>query len=293
LAFFSIILPVAYQFNPDLILVSSGFDAARGDPLGRCKISPEFYGFMTHHLRALANGKVVVALEGGYNLNSISLSMTMVTKALLGDPMPQLAPYSKPLPSAIETVRDTIRSISPYWSCLKYGVKLPHDMTDLKKQMAMKFVDFIKKSTIDYIPGQFAAFTTTFGINTLSDIKTVNTKIQLKMVEAVTAKKDTAETVEILNDAMKNIRIASSNDSEVKQDEKSAESAVAATAASEGMKNNPNVYIPNQFQGYHGQSAGVNTVSQSATTMKSTTNTSETKKKKPQEDQIPTVVYEY
>ena len=88
------------------------------------------------------------ALEGGYNLNSISLSMTMVTKALLGDPMPHLAPYTKPLPSAIETVRDTIRSISPYWSCLKYGVKLPHDMTDLKKQMAIKFVDFIKKSTI-------------------------------------------------------------------------------------------------------------------------------------------------
>ena len=68
------------------------------------------------------------------------------------------------------------------------------------------------------------------------------------MVEAVTAKKDTAETVEILNDAMKNIRIASSNDSEVKQDEKSAESAVAASAAIKEMKNNPNVYIPNQFQ---------------------------------------------
>ena len=68
------------------------------------------------------------------------------------------------------------------------------------------------------------------------------------MVEAVTAKKDTAETVEILNDAMKNIRIASSNDSEVKKDEKSTESAVAAIASSEGMKNNPNVYIPNQFQ---------------------------------------------
>ena len=119
LAFFSIILPVAYQFNPDLVLVSSGFDAARGDPLGGCQISPEFYGFMTHHLRTLANGKIVVALEGGYNLNSISLSMTMVTKALLGDPMPKLAPYSKPLPSAIASVRDTIRSISPYWSCLK------------------------------------------------------------------------------------------------------------------------------------------------------------------------------
>jgi len=176
-------------------------------------------------------------------------------------------------------------------------------MTDLKKQMAMKFVDFIKKSTIDYIPGQFVAFTTTFGINTLSDIKTVNSKMQLKMVEAVTAKKDTAETVEILNkmvetvaatkdtaetlevlnDAMKNIKIEQDT-------EKSTDVNTATTATSEGMRNNPNVYIPNQFQGYHGQSAGVNTVSQSETTMKSATNTSETKKKKSQEDWIPTVV---
>ena len=51
LAFYNLILPVAYQFNPDLVLVSSGFDAARGDPLGRCKVSPEFYGHMTNHLK--------------------------------------------------------------------------------------------------------------------------------------------------------------------------------------------------------------------------------------------------
>ena len=60
LAFFSLVLPVAYQFNPDLVFISAGFDAARGDPLGRCKISPEFYGFMAHQLKALANGKVIV-----------------------------------------------------------------------------------------------------------------------------------------------------------------------------------------------------------------------------------------
>merc|ERR1712037_144266 len=63
------------------------------------------------------------------------------------------------------------------------------------------------KELADYIPGQFVAFSTTFGINTLSDIKTVDSKIQLKMVEAVKAKKDTAETVEILNDVKKNIKI--------------------------------------------------------------------------------------
>ena len=62
-----------------------------------------------------------------------------------------------------------------------------------------------------------------------------------KMVETVAAKKDTAETLEVLNDAMKNIKI--------EQDaEKSTDVNAATTAASEGMRNNPNVYIPNQFQ---------------------------------------------
>ena len=61
-----------------------------------------------------------------------------------------------------------------------------------------------------------------------------------KMVETVTAKKDTAENVEILNDAMKNIKIE--QDAEKSTDENDA------TAVGKGMKNNPNVYIPNQFQ---------------------------------------------
>ena len=37
LAFFNLVLPIAYDFNPELVLVSAGFDAARGDPLGKCK----------------------------------------------------------------------------------------------------------------------------------------------------------------------------------------------------------------------------------------------------------------
>ena len=37
LAFYNIVLPIAYEFNPELVLVSAGFDAARGDPLGKCK----------------------------------------------------------------------------------------------------------------------------------------------------------------------------------------------------------------------------------------------------------------
>ena len=83
------------------------------------QVSPEMYFHMTHLLTGLAEGNVVVALEGGYNLNSISLSMTMCTKALLKDPAPPLArPYKPPKPSCLESIRETARHLRPYWPCL-------------------------------------------------------------------------------------------------------------------------------------------------------------------------------
>ena len=68
-------------------------------------------------------------------------TFNIVTKVLLGDLVPSLGPYTKPLSRAVETVRSTIKNYSPYWSCLKFGVKLPHDMTDFKKQMVSKIAD--------------------------------------------------------------------------------------------------------------------------------------------------------
>ena len=75
-------------------------------------------------------------------------TFNIVTKVFLGDPVPSLGPCTKPLLRAIETVRSTIKNYSPYWSCLKYGVKLPHDMTDFKKQMVSKIVDLMQNNTI-------------------------------------------------------------------------------------------------------------------------------------------------
>jgi hypothetical protein len=74
-----------------LVLVSAGFDAARGDPLGGCDVTPAGYAHMTHHLLSLARGRVVVALEGGYNLASISRGMEAVVRVLLGEAPPPLA----------------------------------------------------------------------------------------------------------------------------------------------------------------------------------------------------------
>ncbi|KAL3852512.1 hypothetical protein ACJMK2_016141, partial [Sinanodonta woodiana] len=52
-------------FAPELVLVSAGFDAALGDPLGNYDVSPVGYAHMTHMLSSLANGKVVLVLEVG------------------------------------------------------------------------------------------------------------------------------------------------------------------------------------------------------------------------------------
>ena len=117
LAFQQIVLPVGYEFNPDLVLVSAGFDAAAGDPLGGYRVTPAMYGHMTSQLGLLAGGRVLVALEGGYNLSTISECATMCCRALLGDPLPPVQP-GKPKDSAIETIRGVVRHHSRFWQCL-------------------------------------------------------------------------------------------------------------------------------------------------------------------------------
>ncbi|KAH8306583.1 hypothetical protein KR018_006132, partial [Drosophila ironensis] len=126
LAFQQLIMPIAYEFNPQLVLISAGFDAAIGDPLGGCKVTPEGYGLFTHWLSSLACGRVVVCLEGGYNVNSISYSMTMCTKSLLGDPVPtpQLGivalqkPPTAAYQSCIETLQTCLAVQSRYWEAV-------------------------------------------------------------------------------------------------------------------------------------------------------------------------------
>lgn len=80
--------PISKEFNPDLILISSGFDSARGDPLGGLSVDPEGYAYIIKRLSELANGKIVIALEGGYNLDSISKSAEACIRALFNEKLP-------------------------------------------------------------------------------------------------------------------------------------------------------------------------------------------------------------
>ncbi|KAJ2931488.1 hypothetical protein H1R20_g5629, partial [Candolleomyces eurysporus] len=102
------------EFAPELVIISAGFDAAEGDELGECLVTPAGYAHMTHMLSGLAGGKVVVALEGGYNLDSISKSALAVTRVLLGQAPDELPPLTAS-EEATETVWLVAKEQSKYW----------------------------------------------------------------------------------------------------------------------------------------------------------------------------------
>ncbi|KAF1810231.1 hypothetical protein P152DRAFT_105032 [Eremomyces bilateralis CBS 781.70] len=116
-AFQQVIMPVLVEFNPDLVIVSSGFDAAEGDKLGGCHVSPSGYAHMTHMLMSIAKGKIAVVLEGGYNLRSIATSALAVTRTLMGEP-PDRITTTDPTASGVKTVQLVKNTQSRYWKCL-------------------------------------------------------------------------------------------------------------------------------------------------------------------------------
>lgn len=94
--------------------VSAGFDAAEGDDLGECHVSPAGYAHMTHMLSSLANGRMVVALEGGYSLEALERSALAVTKILLGEAPPEMEPMTAS-EVATETIWQVAMEQSKYW----------------------------------------------------------------------------------------------------------------------------------------------------------------------------------
>lgn len=152
-AFRKVIMPILYEFMPDLVIVSSGFDAADGDPIGGCHVSPAGYGQMTHYLKTLCQGNLCVVLEGGYNLDAISVSALRVAKVLVGEP-PEVLRQPLPKSEAITAISDVIKVQSRYWKSLRPGYfgldfSLPTLMGDyeglLKKSKDPLFVEVAAK----------------------------------------------------------------------------------------------------------------------------------------------------
>ena len=104
-AFNEVLVPVARRFRPELILVSAGFDSHWADPLAMMQVSVQGFAQMVTVLQKLADelcrGRLVVTLEGGYNLQVVASSVRATFDVLLGsseidDPLGKASTARKP-----------------------------------------------------------------------------------------------------------------------------------------------------------------------------------------------------
>lgn len=83
-----VLKPIALEFKPELILVSAGFDIHADDPLGGMRVTPQGFAALTRSVLntadACCRGKVVLTLEGGYDLKGLKESVRSVLLEMAG-----------------------------------------------------------------------------------------------------------------------------------------------------------------------------------------------------------------
>jgi acetoin utilization deacetylase AcuC-like enzyme len=121
--FRTILVPVTRQFKPDLILVSAGFDTHENDPLGSMRMTTRGYAALTRILMneadASCKGKMVLTLEGGYNLAALAASIKAVLLELRDETklseeeLERIAQSTRSDQTA--SLSQVIDQIKPYW----------------------------------------------------------------------------------------------------------------------------------------------------------------------------------
>jgi acetoin utilization deacetylase AcuC-like enzyme len=107
-----IVLPAAQEFQPQLVLVSAGFDAHREDPLAGCRLEDGSFAAMARHVRDFAeraDAPLGVVLEGGYEPAALARCVRETLSALAGSDPPNAA-----APEARLTSRAAAQ-LSRYW----------------------------------------------------------------------------------------------------------------------------------------------------------------------------------
>ncbi|MDG2097663.1 MAG: histone deacetylase family protein [Paracoccaceae bacterium] len=85
--FDEIILPRLDSYEPEILIISAGFDAHYKDPLANIELMTEDYEWITHRLCDIADehadGRIISSLEGGYNLAALADSVAVHVKVLM------------------------------------------------------------------------------------------------------------------------------------------------------------------------------------------------------------------
>jgi acetoin utilization deacetylase AcuC-like enzyme len=110
-----IVGPAAWRFQPQLVLVSAGYDAHWDDPLAYMQLSIGGYTAIARMLKELAaelcDGRLVFTLEGGYHLEALAYSVLNAFAVLLGDENWRLVDPLGPSPRPERPVDDVIARV--------------------------------------------------------------------------------------------------------------------------------------------------------------------------------------
>jgi len=114
--FADVLLPIADAYRPELVLVSAGFDAHRDDPLAGMAVTEEGFAALCGAVKQIADcycpGRLVLTLEGGYDLRALARSSRACIEVLAGAEAPPLRPAPRHAVPALRDIRDAQK---PYW----------------------------------------------------------------------------------------------------------------------------------------------------------------------------------
>ena len=121
--FHRILKPVAKEFNPELIILSAGFDIYFQDPLGGMKVTTEGFAALARILLNIADdccsGRLVAVLEGGYNVQGLTKSVKAVLEEMLDEtrfPEEKLSALEQmDNEDANRIIRQVALKINPFW----------------------------------------------------------------------------------------------------------------------------------------------------------------------------------
>ncbi len=116
----AILVPIAREFRPECVLVSSGFDAHVTDPLASMQVSTTGFGSFADLVLAIANeqcgGRVILTLEGGYNLDALGDSVLAVFTSLLTGTGALTEGMVGPSAKVVQRVEDIRAVHRAYWN---------------------------------------------------------------------------------------------------------------------------------------------------------------------------------
>ncbi len=122
LFFDRVVIPVLDQYKPELIIISSGYDAYRQDPLAGMSLTHRGFNYMAEVVTAAAerwsDGRVLLCLEGGYHLQGQAGAVVQVLNALgrWGLPITERAPDLAPVKHAQQRLQEVLEVQRAYWN---------------------------------------------------------------------------------------------------------------------------------------------------------------------------------